>query len=190
MNEAFDDDSTILQTLDDLSTEYLARRSVEPAEALKAMLEINRALGGGAELNEVLGRALDALMAVFVSADRGFILIAGSEGKPRLRALRQRTGQAQLPVLSRTILRQVMQEGKAILIKDTAADPRFIAREERGLHVPDGALRAVARATMAGRWAWSSSTGAPARRASRPGTSTCWPPWPCRWAWPSRTTGY
>ena len=48
------------------------------------MLEINRALGGGAELNEVLGRALDALMTVFPSMDRGFILIAGPEGRPRL----------------------------------------------------------------------------------------------------------
>jgi sigma-B regulation protein RsbU (phosphoserine phosphatase) len=126
LNDSGEGDSTILERLDDLSTEYLARRSVEPAEALKAILEINRALGGGAELNDVLGRALDALMAVFVSADRGFILIAGPEGTPRLRALRQRAGQAQLPMLSRVILGQVMMEGKAILIKDTAADPRFI----------------------------------------------------------------
>ncbi len=126
MNDSGEGDSTILESLVDLSTEYLARRSIEPAGALKAILEINRALGGGAELNDVLGRALDALMNVFVSADRGFILIAGPEGTPRLRALRQRAGQAQLPVLSRVILGQVMQEGKAILIKDTAADPRFI----------------------------------------------------------------
>ncbi len=90
MNEMPGDDSTVLQTLDDLSAEYLARRSIDPAEALKGVLEINRALGGGADLNEVLGRALDALMGVFLSADRGFILIAGSEGRPRLRALRQR----------------------------------------------------------------------------------------------------
>ena len=51
-------DSTILESLDNLSTEHLARRSVEPAQALKAILEINRAVGGGAELNEVLNRAL------------------------------------------------------------------------------------------------------------------------------------
>jgi len=120
------DDSTILEKLDDLSTEYLAKRSVQPVEALKAILEINRALGGGAEMSEVLGQALDALMAVFVSADRGFILIAGRDGTPRLRALRQRSGRPQIPVLSRTVLGQVMQEGKAILIKDTAADPRFV----------------------------------------------------------------
>jgi sigma-B regulation protein RsbU (phosphoserine phosphatase) len=126
MNDAPDDDSTILQTLDNLSTDHLARRSVEPAEALKAILEINRALGGGAELNEVLGRALAALMTVFPSMDRGFMLIAGSDGRPRLRAFRHRAGQSQLPVLSRAILRQVIQEGKAILIKDTAVDPRFM----------------------------------------------------------------
>jgi phosphoserine phosphatase RsbU/P len=126
MKEAAEGDSTILQTLDDLSTEYLARRSVEPAEALKAMLEINRALGGGAELNEVLGRALDALMTAFPSMERGFILISGPEGRPRLRAFRHRAGQAQLPLLSRAILRQVIEEGKAILIKDTAVDPRFM----------------------------------------------------------------
>ncbi len=65
-------------------------------------------------------------MAVFVSADRGFVLIAGPDGSPRLRPLRQRSGQPQLPVLSRTILSQVVQEGKAMLIKDTAADPHFL----------------------------------------------------------------
>jgi serine phosphatase RsbU (regulator of sigma subunit)/pSer/pThr/pTyr-binding forkhead associated (FHA) protein len=118
-------DTKILQSLDDLSTELLARRSVEPVAALQAILEINRAVGGGAELNEVLGRALDAMMDVFSSAERGFILIAGPDGKPRLRALRQHDGQAQVPVLTRAILSQVMQEGKALLIKDTTVDPRF-----------------------------------------------------------------
>jgi sigma-B regulation protein RsbU (phosphoserine phosphatase) len=126
LNDTIEGDSTILEKLDDLSTEYLARRSIKPAEALKAILEINRALGGGAGLHEVLGRALDALMAVFSSADRGFILIEGPEEKPRLRALRQRSGRPQLPVLSRTVLNQVMVENKAILIEDTAADPRFM----------------------------------------------------------------
>jgi serine phosphatase RsbU (regulator of sigma subunit) len=119
-------DSKILESLDNLSTELLARRSVKPVTALQAILEINRAVGGGAELNEVLGRALDALMDVFSSAERGFILIAGPDRKPRLRALRQRVGQAQIPVLTRTILSQVMEEGKAVLIKDTSVDPRFV----------------------------------------------------------------
>jgi sigma-B regulation protein RsbU (phosphoserine phosphatase) len=125
LNDSVEGDSTILESLDNLSTEYLARRSAEPAQALRAILEINRAVGGGAELNEVLNRALEGLMAVFPAAERGFILIVGPEGRPRLRALRQQAAGAQLPVLSRTILVQVINEGRAILIKDTAADPRF-----------------------------------------------------------------
>ena len=125
LNDSGEGDSTILESLDDLSTEYLARRSAEPVQALRAILEINRAVGGGAELNEVLNRALEGLMAVFPAAERGFILIVGPEGRPRLRALRQQAAGAQLPVLSRTILVQVINEGRAILIKDTAADPRF-----------------------------------------------------------------
>jgi phosphoserine phosphatase RsbU/P len=125
-DETAEHDSTILESIDNLSTEDIARRSVEPAQALKAVLEINHALGGGAELNEMLGRALDGLMTVFPAAERGFILVSAPDGKPRLRALRQRTGSHRLPVLSRSILRQVVEEGKAILIKDTAADPRFM----------------------------------------------------------------
>jgi phosphoserine phosphatase RsbU/P len=126
LNDSGDGDSTILESLDNLSTEHLARRSVEPAQALKAILEINRAVGGGAELNEVLNRALEGLMAVFPAAERGFILIVGPEGRPRLRALRQQDRGTQLPVLSRTILTQVVSAGKAILINDTAIDPRFM----------------------------------------------------------------
>jgi phosphoserine phosphatase RsbU/P len=126
LDETIERGSTILESLDDLSTDHLARRSVEPVEALKAILEINHALGGGSEINEVLGRALEGLMDVFPSAERGFILIAGPDGAPRLRALRQRTGSPRLPVLSRSILNQVMKEGKAVLIKDTEADPRFL----------------------------------------------------------------
>ena len=55
------------------------------------MLEINRALGGGAELNEVLGRALDALMAVFLERgprlhpDRGARGKAAAAGAPPTR---------------------------------------------------------------------------------------------------------
>jgi serine phosphatase RsbU (regulator of sigma subunit) len=126
LNDSGDGDSTILESLDNLSTEHLARRSVEPAQALKAILEINRAVGGGAELNEVLNRALEGLMAVFPAAERGFILIVGPEGRPRLRALRQQDRGTQLPVLSRTILTQVVSAGKAILINDTTIDPRFM----------------------------------------------------------------
>jgi serine phosphatase RsbU (regulator of sigma subunit) len=117
--------STVLQTLDDLSSDYLAARSNQPAVALRAMLEINRSLGGRADLDDVFARALDGLMAVFPAAERGFILVVESEGTPRIRAMRNRSGSADHRPLSRSILRDVLDEGKAILIADSVADPRF-----------------------------------------------------------------
>ncbi len=118
-------ESTVLQTLDDLSSDYLAGRSSQPARALRAMLEINRSLSGRSELDEVLARALDGLMAVFPGAERGFILIVELEGTPRIRAMRDRSGTAGNQPLSRTILRNVLEKGKAIEIADSVADPRF-----------------------------------------------------------------
>jgi serine phosphatase RsbU (regulator of sigma subunit) len=118
-------ESTVLQTLDDLSTDYLAARSSQPATTLRAMLEINRSLSGRAELDEVLERALDGLMTVFPGAERGFILIIELEGTPRIRAMRDRSGSTGHQPLSRTILRDVLDKGKAIEIADSVADPRF-----------------------------------------------------------------
>ncbi len=118
-------ESTVLQTLDDLSSDHLAGRASQPSLALKAMLEINRSLGGRADLDEVLARALDGLMAVFPAAERGFILIVEVEGTPRIRAMRGRSGSTGHQPLSRTILRDVLEKGKAILIADSVADPRF-----------------------------------------------------------------
>lgn len=118
-------ESTVLQTIDDLSSDYLAGRSSQPSRALRAMLEINRSLSGRAELDEMLGRALDGLMAVFPGAERGFILNVEAEGTPRIRAMRDRSGATGQQQLSRTILRDVLEKGKAIEIADSVADPRF-----------------------------------------------------------------
>jgi len=117
--------STVLQTLDNLSSDYLAARSNQPALALRAMLEINRSLGGRADLDDVFARALDGLMAVFPAAERGFILVLEIEGTPRIRAMRSRSGSASHQPLSRSILRDVLDQGKGILIADSVADPRF-----------------------------------------------------------------
>jgi sigma-B regulation protein RsbU (phosphoserine phosphatase) len=119
-----EDGATVMETIDDLSSSHLARRSPDPGEALEAILEINRALGGGADLNEMLGRALEGLMTIFPTAERGFILTA-EPGRPRIRAVRHRCSPAQTPVLSRTILDHVLHQGTAVLIKDTTIDPRF-----------------------------------------------------------------
>jgi serine phosphatase RsbU (regulator of sigma subunit) len=121
--------STVLGSLDDLSSEQLVQRSAQPAEALKAVLDVVRALGGGSDLDDRLERALDGLMLVFPLADRGFVTTAEPDGSLPLRAFRNAKGPAAPPVLSRTIVHEVMREGRALLIKDVLYDDRFKDRE-------------------------------------------------------------
>ncbi len=59
------DPSTVMGSLEDLSSLKLAQRLAHPAEAFKAILDVNRALGSGTELDAVLGKVLEGLMAVF-----------------------------------------------------------------------------------------------------------------------------
>jgi sigma-B regulation protein RsbU (phosphoserine phosphatase) len=118
-------DPTILGTLDDVSSLTLASRTEKAAEVLRAVLEINRLLGGMTELNEVLGRALQELFSIFAQAECGFILTREADGKLYPRATRHRQSNGPQPTLSRTVLDYVMLEGKAILISDVQDDSRF-----------------------------------------------------------------
>jgi sigma-B regulation protein RsbU (phosphoserine phosphatase) len=117
---------TVIDAHGDLTTVGLARRSPAPAAAFQAVLDVNRALGGGAELNVVISRALDGLMAVFPRAERGFVLTAEPDGTYPLLAVRHRLGPGRPPELSRTILDLVINQGKAVLISDALIDPRFM----------------------------------------------------------------
>jgi len=123
VHQSVEDGTTVLGTLEDLSSDYLVQRSTHPAASFKAILEVNRALAGGPDLCEVLGRALDGLMGAFPQAERGFIVTAEANGTLPLAAFRHRQGHTSTPALSRTIREQVLSQGKAVLIKDIAADP-------------------------------------------------------------------
>ncbi len=122
VHEPQDDGTTVVGSLHDLSSDHLVKRSKHPAEALKAILEVVRALGGGADLGEVLSRALDGLMDVFPQAERGFIVMAEDDGSFPLAAYRRRQGRTSAPTLSRTIQDRVLREGEAVLIKDITVD--------------------------------------------------------------------
>lgn len=126
-----EEQSTVLGSIEDLSSNHLARRVTHPAEAFKAILDVIRALGGGTDLNEVLGRVLDGLMAVFPRAERGFIATAEPDGTLPLRAVRHRHGPSPLPSMSRTIARQVLGEAKAVLISDVTLDEEY--RDQRSV---------------------------------------------------------
>jgi phosphoserine phosphatase RsbU/P len=111
-------DPTILGTLEDMSSVNLSSRSDRAAVVLRAVLEINRLLGGTTDLNEVLGRALAELFAVFSQAECGFILTREPDGKLNPRATRQREDHGTTLSLSRSVLDHVIRLRKGVIISD------------------------------------------------------------------------
>ena len=116
--------STVVNAVDDLSSSNLALRSTQPKRMLEAVLEVNRALGGVADLNEMLGKALDGLMRLFPVAERGFILTVEPGDALIARAVRRARSVDRPLTVSQTMLRRVLEEGKAIII-DTTRDPLY-----------------------------------------------------------------
>lgn len=117
--------STVLQTLGDLSSFNVRERTQNPSQVLEAVLNVNRSLGGGGELHEILGRALSSLMELFPRTECGVIVTAETGGHLPIRALRTRSGPPPKLTLSRTILEQVLERGEAVLVRDVATDERF-----------------------------------------------------------------
>lgn len=118
--EGQSDTPTIIDTLENLSSLHLASRVDRAAVVLRAVLEINRLLGGATDLNEVLGRALEELFAIFRQAESGFILTWEADGRLNPRATRQRNNQGPGLTLSRRVLDRVFQEGKGLIVSDAA----------------------------------------------------------------------
>ena len=92
------------------------------ARNLNALLKISRIVHAIRDLEELQAQLLDLIFGV-VPAGRGAILLAEGAGQEFscLYARTRQAGQPQLVRVSRTIVRQVMQEGVAILGVDVAA---------------------------------------------------------------------
>jgi serine phosphatase RsbU (regulator of sigma subunit) len=100
---------------------------VRPEAKLRAVLEITRNLGSVLRVDEVLPKILDSLFKIFSQADRGFILLR-DEANQRLipKAVKNRREQGDDSLrISRTIMKQVMENGQAILLADASADQQF-----------------------------------------------------------------
>jgi serine phosphatase RsbU (regulator of sigma subunit) len=128
----FDDDrtslgSTITSKVDVSAGATSLRLSVNAEAKLKALVEISRNLGRAVSLNEVLPKLLDSLFAIFLQADRGFIVLKeAATGKLVPRAVRHRREDSTEPIrISRTILNGVVSGKEAILSADAATDARF-----------------------------------------------------------------
>lgn len=129
--------TTILGSLQDLSSLTLPLGQDRASTILRAVLAINRVLGATTDLGVVLSRALDELVNIFPQTDRGFILMSEPDGKLSPRAARYSQNAPHSLNLSRTVLDHVLREGNALLITDAAEVSDSISTESlvcKGIH--------------------------------------------------------
>src|SRR5262245_58350403 len=95
----------------------------QPAERVRALLDISASLSKTLDLETLLGQIADTLFAVFRAADRCFIVLANDEGKlvPRVVKVRRPDGTDD-PRYSRTIVRKTIESGQAFLSADATND--------------------------------------------------------------------
>jgi len=118
--------STILGVLEVTRPHLGPDTPVPTREKLRQVLEITRKLGESLNLEDVLEKTLDSLFKFFPQADRGFVLLKQGENVDfNPRAIKFRPGVSGNLTISRTILKLVFNEGKAILSSDLANDRRF-----------------------------------------------------------------
>ncbi len=120
--------SAMLDTLQNSSG--FGMLDVQPAEKLKAIIEISRALAGTLDLKKLLPKILDTLFDIFPHADRGCILLKDENGRMFPAAQKHRRDDEDATVrLSKTIVNKVLEEKTGILSEDAASDNRFDASE-------------------------------------------------------------
>jgi len=119
--------STIMSKLDVSSGSSGVATGVNPEAKLRALIEIGQNLGKALSLNEVLPKLLDSLFAIFVQADRGFIVLREPvTGRLVPKAVKYRSPESGERLrISRTIVNGVLATKEAILSADAAADARF-----------------------------------------------------------------
>ncbi len=119
--------STIMSKVDISSGSSSLRLEVNTEAKLKALVEIGQNLGNVLGLAQVLPNLLDSLFAIFVQADRGFVVLR-DRATDRLvpKAVKYRRDEhEQTARISRTIVNRVIATKAAILSADAAADSRF-----------------------------------------------------------------
>jgi serine phosphatase RsbU (regulator of sigma subunit)/pSer/pThr/pTyr-binding forkhead associated (FHA) protein len=126
-DESPSDRSSLLSKMNLPSGSAGWRLEVNSEAKLKALVEIGRHLGQALGLAEVLPKLLDSLFAIFIQADRGFIVLKDPKtGRLVPKAVKHRRREdAQTVRISRTIVHNVMESKEALLSADAASDQRF-----------------------------------------------------------------
>ena len=120
---SFDAHRTFAMDLQVKPTEQVAALQ----QRLKLMFEVSQALAVVKQRDELLGKILETLFAVFPQAERGQVLLGPSVDRlhPALVRDKRNPGERTRAAISRTVARKVFEQKKAILCHDVGGDARF-----------------------------------------------------------------
>lgn len=98
----------------------------QPAEKIKALLDISTNLAKTLELDALLPKIADSLFQMFRQADRCFLILREDSGRllPKLVKTRRSFGETNAR-FSRSIVQQCLETAEAFLSEDASSDTRF-----------------------------------------------------------------
>lgn len=99
----------------------------QPAERLKALIEISEALGRSLALDELFPKIGDVLIRTFRQADRCFVILLGDNGElmEKVKLNRRANAADDTTRFSKSIVKQALLQKSAILCEDATSDNRF-----------------------------------------------------------------
>lgn len=125
---------TLLRPIDELMAEMDAEsEAAAPADGLrhyadrlKLLNELHKTLSRPIDLEELLGTVLDGAFE-HLGPEQAVIFMREEDGSVQAAASRSRGGDSEAPVLSTTLVEEVMEKGQAAIAIDTQSDERFAA---------------------------------------------------------------
>jgi len=126
------DASRLLQRLRGAAPDEVAPTDDALFKRMQAIVQVSVALGAITDRHELYRRIAELLFEIFAGAERVFV-VALDRRTGRYRTLVRRSREGELTAgeyaLSRTIVRQVVEQGNALLLMDALGDRRFGAQD-------------------------------------------------------------
>jgi serine phosphatase RsbU (regulator of sigma subunit) len=103
---------------------------LDAARKLQVVLEIAQQLSRTLDLKSLLPQLMERLLALFLQADRGMVVLLDERGRPEVRAVRTRYADQDIPRgFSRSVIKRVLEEGVGVVAEDAKDDHRFAATQ-------------------------------------------------------------
>jgi signal transduction histidine kinase len=120
------------------SIELMAQSHQQQADAQRftKLYDVSRAIGSSLDLQTVLSSVIDAII-VLTGAERGFLMLLNDDGVLDVRIARnfdQETVESGDFAVSRTITRQVFENGQPVLTTNASEDPLYAGQASVMIH--------------------------------------------------------